>query len=325
MYKGKVGYWVTIISIVLVIQFCLSIVFPWVGSWFDSENIMINANTSHTDSGFFEVLGDTSIGDFNYLVDSKNPDIYFSDSSEGSVKEGYTKYSNYLYSPLVLFVRYDVYDNASGFSRIDPQLNSSSPLQIDLYDILVAVEKNQEWKDIGISTQVVKGPVVLTIPNERSPYFEAVVDLFYMTLNNLKEPTETEYEELTPRVLNILNKCEKISDVSQGMISEYDKHSVNYKVFIGPEFLYTRGGEETGRSYDDQFVPIYFMNTIFIKMDMYVNENIQEEDRKIAVEKALNAMSSERGFYEKTGWRIVDSYLDMSHVSYSLANTVSGY
>ena len=47
MYKGKVGYWVTIISIVLVIQFCLSIVFPWMGSWFDTKIVTIKEQTEN--------------------------------------------------------------------------------------------------------------------------------------------------------------------------------------------------------------------------------------------------------------------------------------
>lgn len=325
MYKGKVGYWVSIISVVLVIQFCLSVVFPWMGTWFHEDSITVSANTQNVDPSFLELLGNQTLNDFYYDVESKNSDFYFADSSVDYDNEGYKKYSDYLYSPLVMYVRYSVYNNSNGFIRLDPEKGSSGPLQIDLYDILEAMEQGKEWKDIGISTKVVKGPVVVTIPNSRSYYYDEVVELFYMTLNDLKVPTEEDYVRLKPRVENILSKCEQISDISQGMIAEYDKHSSNYKVFIGPEYLFARGGDETGRQYEDQFNPIYFMNTVFLKMDMYVNENIIDETRKEVVDNALYTMLHKHGFYNRTGWRFVDSYLSMGNSSNSLANTVIGY
>ena len=323
MYKGKVGYWVSIISVVLVIQFCLSVVFPWVGTLFREENISISANTT-VDSGFMEMIGDRTLSDYHFNVKNTNPDFYFCDSSQEIVKTGYTKYPEALYSPMVLYVRYAVYENSDGFIRLSPNDNTQSPLQIDLYDILVGMENNKTWKDIGVSTKVVKGNINLVIPNERSSYYNAVVDLFYLTLNNLKEPSETEYKALTPRVNALLEKCEKMVDISKGLVSEYDKHSVDYKVFIGPEYLFVRGGESTGRSNSDQFNPVYFIKTTYVEMDMYVKD-ISEDSNNEIVSEVFDYLHTGSGFYKQTGWRLSDSYLDMSYISYSLPNVIPGY
>lgn len=323
MYKGKLGYWVSIISIVLVIQFCITIVFPWMGTWFREETITVSAN-SMTDTGFMEVLGESTLGDFHFHVENNNPDFYFCDSSDEVVKTGYTKYSEALYSPMVLYVRYAVFDNNDGFIRINPSDNSQSPLQIDLYDILEGMENNKEWKDIGVSTKVVKGNINIVIPNERSSYYDAVVDLFYLTLNNLKVPTESEYNLLTPRVNALLEKCEKMVDISKGLVSEYDKHSVDYKVFIGPECLFARGGDETGRNTTDQYNPVYFVKTTYVTMDMYIKD-VQDGSDNGLIDEAYNYILSDTAFYRRTGWRLKNSYLNMSYVSYSLPNVVPGF
>ena len=325
MYKGKISYWITIIFVVLCIQFCFSSFFPWVGRLFHKDDITIYASTNQVDPTFFEEIGGVSMRNYRFLVDYTNPDIYFNDNGVALDKEGYVKYSKYLYSPLVLYLRFSVYENNSGFTRLVPDSGTSSPLQIDLYTILEGIEQGKNWEDIGVSSKVVGGPIILTIPNSRNSYYNAVVDLFYMTLNNLKEPTDEEYIALTPRVNNILSKCEQISDISEGILKEYSDSSENYKAFIGPEYLVARSGIEMGRGGSNQYNPIYFLNTIFLKMDMYVSENIEDSNHKEVVYNAIQMIESKNNFYNVTGWRVEGAYLNLSNVSLSRPSVVIGY
>ena len=325
MYKGKVSVWAWVIVVVLVIQFFISVVIPWVGSWGDYTETTVYAESMY-DEGILNNLGNTSFAGYEWYVDKQNPDIFITDDISIEKKEGYTKYPNSLYSPLVLYVRSQVIDSShhSGFIRMIPEDGNNSPLQIDLYNILEGIEQDKDWKDIGVSTKVVKGKINVCIPNERCPYYSKVVDLFYLTLNNNKVPTEDEKVALTSRVNALLNKCEKITDISSGIAEEYQKHSEGYKVFIAPEYLLVRGGNEINRSNYESYTCVYFMNTTFIELDTYVKSNYGEGE-PIVSEDVFNLMKSNLDFYRVCGWRVRDSFLNMSRVSYSLIDKVPGY
>lgn len=325
MYKGKVSVWIWIIVAVLVIQFGKDTVIPWMASWGDYSETTIYAESSY-DEGLLNTLGNKSFAGYEWYVDKQNPDIYITDDISLEKKDGYTKYSNHLYSPLVLYVRSQVVDGShhSGFIRMIPDDGNSSPLQIDLYNVLEGMEQDKEWKDIGVSTKVVKGKINVCIPNERCSYYSKVVDLFYLTLNNNKVPTEEEKTALTSRVNALLDKCEKVTDISQSIMNEYDKHSDNYKVFIGPEYLLVRGGNEINRGNYDAFTCVYFMNTTFIEADIYAKSNYAEGEPNIS-EDILRIMNDTKDFYRMCGWRVKDSFLNMGNVSYSLIDKVPGY
>ncbi len=325
MYKGKVSVWVWIIVVVLFVQFCLNIVFPWVGSWGEYESTTVYAESVYDDA-LLDTIGNKNFLDYDWFVDKQTPDIYITDNVDIENKEGYKKYSNYLYSPLVMYVRSQVVDgsNHSGFIRLSPDDGTSSPLQIDFYNILVGMEEDKTWEDIGVSKKVVNGKINIVIPNERCTYYSKVVDLFYLTLNNNKVPTDEERVSLTSRVNDLLDKCEKTSSISQGMLDEYTKSSKGYKVFIGPEYLLVRGGNEITRQNYDAYTCVYFMNTTFIETDLYVKSNYAEDEIAVA-EDVFSKMTAGVGFFRMSGWRIQDSFPNMSRVSYSLVNKVPGY
>ena len=323
MYKGKVGYWVSIISVVLVIQFCLSILFPWMGTWFETERVTINAECIG-DKLFLEKVGNRTKNDLELKVDKSNSDIYITDNPEVNEKNGYIKLDNNLYSPLVMYMRNTAIQNPDGLIRITPSEDTRSPLQVDLYAILEGIENGAEWKSLGISSKVIKGNVNIVIPNERSPYYDKVVELFYFTLNNYKALTEDDYTRLAPRVEKILSKCEKITDISQGIVNEYDKHSENYKMFIGPEYLYIRGGGEMNRENSDAYIPVYFMNTVCMEMDMYLKSDYADGEENMA-EWFSQFILENTDFYSLSGWRVKNSFFTMSYVNYALPKTIPGY
>jgi hypothetical protein len=193
--------------------------------------------------------------------------------------------------------------------------------KIDLYSVLVAVENGSEWKTLGLNEKVAKGTAKLYIPNEQSPYYNEVVELFYLTLNKGKTPTAEERESLTGKVDNILSKCVKVADINQAIYNEYKNPTDEHKILIGPEFLYLRGKDGSmgpgtdsrGYSNTKQYRPIYFLDTVTVQVDVYVKNDEQKAD---VLSKFIDVIKSNSEFMDKTGWRIKNYSFDLSSVYY---------
>lgn len=316
MYKGKFGLWIS----VLIFSFVLQMGITFVPKLFEDKDVTLYFN-SNVDSMGSEILNNQNIGNFKLFINKNNADIVIADNLEN--KENYTSYSNYFCSPMVLYVQNDVVNNEEGFILANPK-SEVSPIKVDLKNILLAMENGETWKSLGVNSKVVKGNVRITIPNERSPYYDAVVDLFYLTLNDFKVPTETEKEELENQVNSMLEKCDKVVDIGQEIKTEHEKPSTDSKVFIGPEFLYIRGGSEMSRSNCDAFVPVYFPKTTVYTLNMYVKNNLQENESKITSE-FLEYISEQHNFVKLLGWRVNDATFSMDKINYNLIDFIPGY
>ena len=262
------------------------------------------------------------VGDYNIIIDKNNPNIVVTDKDYNS--EGYNVIKDYLYTPMVLYVRSSVLSNSKGFILANTANNEYTPYKFDLRVILDAMEAGKTWKDIGVSSKVAKGVVRLSIPNERSSYYKSVVDLFYLTLNDFNEPTSEDIERLESRVSALLSKCDKVVDVGQEIRNEFEKPSTDYKVFIAPEFLFIRGGSEMTRNNYDAFIPVYFLDTTIHTMDMYYKVPV-EGDKTDVVEDFMNYIKEEVKFVKRTGWRLDNVNFSMNDISSSLIDIVPGY
>ena len=220
-----------------------------------------------------------------------------------------------LFSPLVLFAVQDVADYPDGFIKVP---TSSTAFRVDLYTILTAIENGKNWEDIGVNKNVVNGAVTLYIPNEMNSYYSKVVDLFYMTFNNGEIPSEERRAELEKKVNNVLSKCHKIPDITQGVYEEKENNTKEGKVFIGPEYLYKRGSNYSmGTSYDDSYRPVHFMKTIFVYSNVFVKEvtaEVDGEEVKDFASKLVEEMKKDSDFFDKTGWRIKNSTFELGYV-----------
>lgn len=319
MYKGKLSVWGSIIGGCLLFCFIFNTFIPFLGGVFEKNEGTIFVENSW-DSSFIDYVRNKSFCKTDWYVTKDSPDIFISDNNVS--KQGYQLHENYIYTPLVLYVRNAVMNNEAGFISLNPQDNSPA-YQIDLYAILNGMLEDKNWKDIGISTKVIKDKINIVIPDIRSPWYNEVVELFYLTLNNGKEPTSIERENLKPKVDELLAKCEKIIDISQGIDDEYHAHSTNYKVFIGPEYLYVRGGSECSRNNTDAFIPVYFLNTRIVYLNLY--QRIYNNERDVFLTDLVNSeLKNTSGFFQKTGYRISDSFVNLRNLSSSYANVIPG-
>lgn len=310
MFKGKLWLWVIIIIVCFTAQWLIESIPVWTHT--DDVSVGINVET---DNDLDSVLSNTTLNKFNISITDDGPDIVISD--EQNEIDGYTKYENYLYSPMVAYAS-AVRDYNDGFIAVP---NTDNCYKIDLYSVLIAVENGATWKSIGINEKVAKGTATLYIPNEQSPYYDEVVDLFYLTLNQGKVPTAEEREELTGKVNNILSKCQKVADINQMVYEEYKNPTDEHKILIGPEFLYLRGKDESmgpgkdSRGYTNtkQYRPIYFLDTVTVSADIYIKN---DTDKTEILTNFVNAIKSKSDFMDTTGWRIKNYSFGLSNVYY---------
>jgi len=305
MFKGRIGIWISVLL-------CCSLItglIKWVPTWFQEYETTISIEIDK-DGDFNEQISDKLFGDFKMRTRNSGGDIIISD--KGKDFDGYTKYENMLYSPIVMYVVADIYDHPDGFIKVS---NNSNAFKADLYSILVGIEDGKEWKDLGVSNKIAKGPVTLYIPNEQSGYYDDVIDLFYLTLNNGNIPSEDEKANLANRVNNIVSKCTKVVDITQSVYDEFKNPSTNHKIFIGPEFLYQRGSESSmSRNYDDSFQIVYLTKTITLYADMFIKDMQTEEE--IDTSSFIDEIQENGKFMDVTGWRVQDSTFDVSGISY---------
>lgn len=302
MYKGRVGIWITVILCCTLI----SGLFKWVPTWFESNDLTVNIEIKQ-DDGLSEVLSRNKINGYRLNLKDKDSDIIISDGMDKV--SGYTKIEDKLFSPLVMYIRADIDDHPEGLIKMG---TNSYAFKIDLYTVLDAMEKGKEWEDLGFSNKIIKGPVTIYIPNEQASYYNQVVELFYLTLNNGEIPDGETKEVLKPRVDNLIAKCVKVVDINQAVYEEYKKSSTNHKVFIGPEYLYRRGAEYSmSRNYEDSFQPVYFMKTVTLYADIFVKE--AEDGNNL--DKFIEKITEKDKFMSCTGWRVEDSTFDISHIN----------
>jgi len=301
MLKSRIGIWIFVIILCIGGTYLIDNVPKWL------ETTEINISSEVPDSNIAESTLDNRYGGYRVKTKSGDYDVIFSVSNEE--KEGYNIKENLIYTPMVMYVESYVDDYEGGFINAEGDNNRK---KIDLYTVLNAMEKGQNWGDIGVHEKVVKDKITLYIPNEKSWFYPAVEDLFYMTINNGKMPTEEERIALKERVDKILDRCEMVADISQAVYDEYNDESKSGKVFIAPESLYlTSNGMSNAGNYN-KFVPVYFTQTTFIYANAYLKNDYK--DTNIA-EDFVKTIQNKKNFMKDTGWRVKDSVFDIHDVS----------
>jgi hypothetical protein len=299
MLKAKVSLWTTVLIILIIASGIISWIKTNDLSAIGGKEITVSIDSKYS-ADITNNIADKKIGSYKVKIGNNNPSVIIKDTSD-TVMEGYEKHANAVYSPIVLYVRNEAYDHQNGFVTISTK-GGISALKVDLRKILDAMLNEKTWGDIGINEKVAKGTVNLVIPNERSPYWNEIESLFYITMNNDKEPTAEEREALKDTVNKLLNKCEKVYDIEETLIAEVDKPSSNYKVFIGPEYLFsTMSYDEMSYSNTDAYMPAYFYKTTNIYMDVFEKE-VGNDGYAVNF---VDSLQGTRKWYEHSGFRVV--------------------
>jgi hypothetical protein len=271
------------------------------------ETTEVNVCSEIPDANVAENILDNRYSGYRVKSKSDNYDIIFSTNTEP--RNGYTLKEGILYTPMVMYVEANVDNHEGGFINAEGENNRK---KINLHTVLIAMEKNQKWEDIGVSEKVVKDKITIYIPDEKSWFYPAVEDLFYLTINGGKIPTEEERSLLKERIDNIIANCECVPDIEKAIYDEYVNETKTGKVFIAPECLFlTTNGMSNSNNYN-KFVPIYFNHTTFIYVNAYLRTSYQGKN---IADGFISTIQNKKNFMYDTGWRVKDSTFDIHSIS----------
>ena len=303
MLKGRLGLWITVIVLCLLIPFLIDNV----PQWFKTSDVLFSCEVESNE--FAESIATQRIKHTVLLHQNNNADIIF--SQDASPKDGYTLHENALYSPMVMYVSSAVHNWNNGFGGLR---ESKYYHNIDLRSVLLAMENGQSWDALGIDEHVLTGKITLYIPAQHIYFYPEVVELFYITLNDYKTPTDDEREALTPRVQNLLSLCTTVDSFFEHNKSTEDNALAQNTAYIAPEYYY-QTAPAMGSSYSQEFTPVYFHKTTCVNMHIFTHDT-QNTD---AVSVFMNSLREHRNFMDVTGWRTKDSTFNVADVSYVYA------
>lgn len=235
--------------------------------------------------------------EFNYNV--MNPNVIISKTEKN--KTDFDTYENFFYSPFVLFVGNKALYPENGFLVN----NASSELyyrdiEKDLKPILLGIENNKDWKDIGINENVLSGKIQLVIPSKSTPWFNSVKELFLINLG--EEITEDNIEELILRVNNIIDKCiqteSPIGYINDGNATSDTETGIKKIAVIAPECIISQKSAFGGTCRKDKeqtyYVPVYLTKTVALKYNLLIKNDIPETIR----DRLFKAYNSESNIYK---------------------------
>lgn len=304
MLKGRVWLWVIMLVVTLIVSWLIQVV----PGWFESSDLHVQIDIA-SDADFAQVIANQKIKKIKPILTSESPDLIITDKTSDIA--GYTKYENYISSPIIAWACGVSYES-DGFVQAP---NVSNTYKLDLFTVLKAIEDGKSWEDLGFSENVINGPVTLYIPSPQCSYYNSVVELFRMTLSNGDAITDANREEIEQRVNTIVGKCHKVADVTQAIIDEYKNPSDTHKIFVGPEYIYKRGRDSAigyGNEMRKQYRPVYFFKTIFVEASVFVKN---DGDNVELANKFVENMRQNKEFMSKTGWRVKNIEYDIWDVS----------
>ena len=288
MYRSRLAIWITSVCIII----CLVLGVKFV-KWIGAEPLTYDMYCVTSDNILKTNISDMN-GDYRFhLLDSnEEADIIIQPTSTNNF-EGYTKYSDYIYTPMVLWARSDCTDSANGFNVLNENYSNSTVYK-DLMIILDAIENNKTFEEIGINKKVAQEAVKLYIPNKMSVYYPHVKELFYITLNGGIVPSDLDREQLKSRVDMLLEKCVEVEDVGQKILSLYDKDDKTYNLFIGPECLVSRDSYAFNTTNDNAWMSVYLNYTCTYSYDLFVKTENKDEILKSITESKFSKVTGYR-------------------------------
>lgn len=305
MLRVRIGLWGILLSI------CVAI-YALIGFWnflTDSTNVNTYISTGVLDTTFANRVYSNSTNRLVYSQSSKNESsILIEEDSSVKNSSKYTVYSDYLYTPIVGFVRDNVEDYADSFVDL-----GNESYKINLYDVLMGLKNDKEWKDLNFHEKVLTGKIQIVIPSENTPYYSYIRDLFAYILTNKSVLEESDYV-LTD---SILDKCIKVSDISVRMKSDMDSKDFDEEhrsyFYIAPEFICMNRDSELydmNSKYGDAYIPIYFDKTTKLTLDVSIANDVQDVD---LIKDFITYNKDDYGFTKVSGWRVTDGYMSRSH------------
>lgn len=270
----------------------------------ETEKITIHVDVQN-DRNLNEYLTGNVIDTYTMEYNYNNADILIRDHSDKEI-DGYVKIDNALMSTIVLMFNNNFLQSgqSGGFFQV-----TSNCYKTDLIAILNAIENDSSWESLGYHPNVVDGNVVLTIPSQSNPYYDAVVETIYFALNNFKELSDSDRTTLKPRVDAIIAKCKTVPDIHTAVINS--GKADDKVVYLGPEYIFRNvGGYGYFGTDNSDYYLICFEDFITFTADIYVrqDENSVVQGR---IDGFIQEIYSHTNFASMCGWRVVGASYDV--------------
>ena len=256
--------------------------------------------------------------DLKYLSSdsSTKPDMIInkSDSTSETNKPGYKYYPKMFYSPIVCYVDGYRYKNSSDWNGYD---NVKNNYYIDVSQALEGLLEDKTWEDIGVDDDAaaMKGEIVVKIPNEKSEYYDAVLDFIK---NNMQSDGLTD-EQKDEKVQNIINKCESFNI---GKWVENKEDLEKNEVIIAPEFYYMNASNQVLIAYGNKTNAVFYDVWLADKTDSVKGRNDKEYTFDYA-EDIAEMYRSDYDILRNVGLRVKNSTYDIS--GHLLLNDLNEY
>lgn len=308
MFKQRIWVWILII----LLTYCGNWVINMVITPATQLNIVYNVSETPELAKFREV----GFAGIEEKFNLKNPDMII--SMDDKEIDGFKKYEEFYFSPLVLYIGDNAREEDSGFyiEETETSLNVYTNASKNLNILLDAVENDKTWQDIGVKENVATGKVILSIPDKNTGYYEYVKELFYLNIG--EEITPENYEQIASRVEKIINKCEKVENVANYLNIKSEEDNLGNIALIAPEFYlsqYTGNPFSSSGSSNKKstfFVPTYFTKTVSLKYNIFIKNDIPEEIKETIIKKY-----SSNKILTKVGLRPTSNEIDIIKLSYN--------
>lgn len=297
MYKGKIKIWAILIIISLIIS-NFGIVTSGVGSFFKTttSNIgtWIENNLGTTEYNTYVKIDEVSLtpkfhdykksgAKLHIVSNIDEAEVIIRNSSDEEL-EGYTKYSDWFSSPILMYVPSKAYSDDSGFikNKTETTLSTYYYIQKDLKMILEALENDKKYSDIGLDEKIFNTEkVMIAIPNENAECFDEIKLLISLTLNNYNYEGINDVK-LQKRVDNIISKCVKYESANQYLDKLIDEgRKAKKPIVLAPEYIVinsTSNYDSSNTGNTSTFVCCIPTKTINITYDIFVKDNKDNEN-----------------------------------------------
>lgn len=256
MYKNRFHFWIAIFLIAVLIRSIVNLDISSIVV--KSKEVTVNiAADSSVKSNFTKA----KTGAIELVQTTNDPSIIIKPVSDETI-DGYSKISNAIYSPIVMYIPTDEDAPSSLFYQL-----GGDTRYVNFVDIAEAIINDTTAGELGISDNddIKDSTIILNLPSKSTAYYDAVIEQIYVSLNNNKKPTEEEKLELKGTVDTLIEKSVNCNDIN----SKLDSEMTGYNIFICPEYYMnvSNYGEGKGNNY---YRPIYFEKTITPGYDVFI-------------------------------------------------------
>lgn len=205
----------------------------YVTAYVDSKGYLAKKNIEDGNYSGVE-LTVSSVSDYKPPNKSEGNDtIFITDrkTSFNKLSEDFLYEKEVGYSPMVILYSDKKLKNSTQFVVTANSANYDV-WNVNLKKILDAMLEGKLWADIGFEE---RKDIKIVIPSSDTIYYEFVVKLLYVTYNEGKDVTESDYTRLKPTIDEILSKCEQVNNFSS-YLKENKRNQAN--MYIIPEIMF---------------------------------------------------------------------------------------